>query len=121
MAQAADAPKVAGIRVLAARVDGMKPAEMRELADELLRRLDSGVLVLGRGEATKASILVGVSRDLTGTIHAGELVRALAVMIGGGGGGRKDMAEAGGKDVARLDEALATVPEQVTALLEAEK
>ncbi len=121
IAQAADAPKVAGIRVLAARVDGMKPAEMRELADELLRKLDSGVLVLGRGEAVKASILVGVSRDLTARIHAGELVRSLAGIIGGGGGGRKDMAEAGGKDVARLDEALAAVPEQVAAVLEAGK
>ena len=121
VAEAADAPKVAGIRVLAARVDGMKPAEMRELADELLRRLDSGVLVLGRGEEAKASILVGVSRDLTDRIHAGLLVRSLAGMIGGSGGGRKDMAEAGGKDVARLDEALAAVPQQITAMVEATK
>ncbi len=120
-ARAADAPKVAGIRVLAARVDGMKPTEMRELADELLRKLHSGVLVLGRGEETKGSILVGVTRDLTDRIHAGGLVRSLAGIIGGKGGGRKDMAEAGGKDVARLDEALAAVPAQVTAVLEAEK
>ncbi len=120
-ARAADAPKVAGIRVLAARVDGMKPTEMRELADELLRKLDSGVLVLGRGEETKASILVGVTRDLTDRIQAGDLVRSLAGIIGGRGGGRKDMAEAGGKDVARLDEALAAVPAQVGAVLEAEK
>ncbi|MBD3867626.1 MAG: alanine--tRNA ligase [Acidobacteria bacterium] len=121
MAQAEDAPKVAGIRLLAARVDGMKPAEMRELADELLRKLDSGVLVLGRAEEAKASILVGVSKDLTDKLHAGKLVKSLAEIIGGGGGGRKDMAEAGGKDSARLDDALAAAPQQVTAQLEAAK
>jgi alanyl-tRNA synthetase len=119
--KAASAPETSGIRYLATRVDGMKPSEMRELADELLRSLHSGVLVLARGEEKKASLLVGVTDDLTDRLHAGNLVRALAAMIGGGGGGRKDMAEAGGKDVGKLDETLEAVPGRITAMLEAAK
>ncbi len=119
--QAAEAPEIGGVRYLAARVDGMKPAEMRELADELLRALHSGVLVLGRAGETKASLLVGVTEDLADRLHAGTLVRELAGIIGGGGGGRKDMAEAGGKNPGKLDEALAATPGRIATMLEESK
>jgi alanyl-tRNA synthetase len=68
--------------------------------------MGSGVVVLGRVEADKASILVAVTDDLKAKIGAGDLVKELARIIGGGGGGRNDLAEAGGKDPGRLDEAL---------------
>jgi alanyl-tRNA synthetase len=76
------------------------------VADNLRQSLGSGVVILGRAEGDKASILVAVTDDLKGRIGAGELVKELAKIIGGGGGGRSDLAEAGGKDPSRLDEAL---------------
>ncbi len=103
----ADTPQVvAGVSVVAERVDGLGPAELRELADGLRRKLRSGVIVLGRAFDGKASLLVSVTEDLTTRLPAGEIVRELARFIGGGGGGRPDLAEAGGRDGARLDEAL---------------
>jgi alanyl-tRNA synthetase len=113
------APVVAGARVLAERVEGVKPAELRDLADALRRKLDSGVVVLGRAEASRASLLVAVTDDLKVRIPAGTLVRALAPLIGGSGGGRADMAEAGGRSPERLDGALAEVPREVARRLEA--
>jgi alanyl-tRNA synthetase len=103
---AKSAPEVAGVKLFTARADGLKASEMRELADVLRGALGSGVAVLGRAEEDKASILVAVTKDLTGKIRAGDLVRVLGKVIGGSGGGRPDLAEAGGKDPARLDEAL---------------
>jgi len=97
---------VEGVKVLSERLDGVGPQELRELADSLRQKLGSGVVILGRAEAEKASLLVAVTDDLKGRIPAGELVRTLGKIIGGGGGGRPDLAEAGGKDPARLDEAL---------------
>ena len=104
--KAKSAPEVAGVKLFIARADGLEAAEMRELADVLRGALGSGVAVLGRAGEDKASILVAVTKDLTGKIRAGDLVRALGKVIGGSGGGRPDLAEAGGKDPARLDEAL---------------
>ncbi len=104
--QAAGAEEVGGIKVLAARVDGLASQEARVLADDLRQMLGSGIVILGRADGDKASILVAVTDDLKARIGAGELVKELAVIIGGGGGGRSDLAEAGGKDPSRLDEAL---------------
>jgi alanyl-tRNA synthetase len=104
--KAADPESVAGVKLLAARVDGLASQEARVLADDMRRRLGSGVVILGRAEGDKASILVAVTDDLKAKIGAGELVKELAGIIGGGGGGRSDLAEAGGKDPSRLDEAL---------------
>jgi alanyl-tRNA synthetase len=70
------------------------------------RTLGSGIVILGRADGDKASILVAVTDDLKARIGAGDLVKELAGIIGGGGGGRSDIAEAGGKDPSRLDEAL---------------
>jgi alanyl-tRNA synthetase len=100
------AVEVSGVRVMAERVEGVKPQEMRILADDLRRALRSGVVVLGRESGGKASILVAVTEDLKQTLPAGDLVRELGKIIGGGGGGRADMAEAGGQNADRLDEAL---------------
>ena len=83
------------------------------LADDLRQKLGSGVVILGRAEGEKASILVAVTDDLKARVSAGELVKELARIIGGGGGGRSDMAEAGGKDPSRLDEALAAARDAV--------
>ncbi len=111
--KAQDPQVIAGIRVVVERVDGLGPAELRELADGLRQKLRSGVVVLGRAFDGKASLLVSVTDDLTERLSAGELVRQLAGIIGGGGGGRRDLAEAGGKDGSRLDEALLMVPKAV--------
>jgi len=108
LARRAENPEIAGgVRLLAARVDGLASQEARLLADALRQKLGSGVVVLGRAEGEKASLLVAVTEDLKAKIPAGELVKELAAIIGGGGGGRSDLAEAGGKDPSRLDEALA--------------
>ena len=114
-----EAEEVAGTRVLARRVEGLGPQEMRELADALRGRLHSGVVVLGRAEGSKASILVAVTEDLKKKVAAGDLVRALGKIIGGGGGGRPDMAEAGGKHAERLDEALRQAASEVARRMEA--
>jgi alanyl-tRNA synthetase len=104
--KAADPEWAGGIKLLAARVDGLASQEARVLADEMRRTLGSGVVILGRADGDKASILVAVTDDLKAKIGAGDLVKELATIIGGGGGGRSDLAEAGGKDPSRLDEAL---------------
>jgi alanyl-tRNA synthetase len=116
--QAKTAPEVAGVKLFTARADGLEAAEMRELADILRGALGSGVAVLGRAGEGKASILVAVTKDLTGKIRAGDLVRTLAKVIGGSGGGRPDLAEAGGKDPARLDEALGRAAGEVERCME---
>jgi alanyl-tRNA synthetase len=119
MAKGADQPEVvAGVKLLARRVDGVGPKELRELADGLRQKLGSGVVVLGRAEGEKASLLVAVSDDLKQKLPAGDLVRSLAKIIGGGGGGRPDMAEAGGRDPSKLDEALRSSAEEVARRME---
>jgi len=115
---AAKAPVVAGVRLFAERVDGLGPQELRELADGLRGKLGSGVVVLGRAEGAKASVLVAVTPDLKDRLPAGELVRVLGKIIGGGGGGRPDLAEAGGKDPSRLDEALREAAREVERRME---
>ena len=116
--QAKAAPEVAGVKLFTARADGLEAPEMRELADVLRGALGSGVAVLGRAGHGKASILVAVTKDLTGKIRAGDIVRALGKVIGGSGGGRPDLAEAGGKDPARLDEALGQAAGEVERCME---
>jgi len=114
----ADAEDASGVKVLAQRLEDVAPQEMRELADSLRQKLGSGVVVLGRADAGKASLLVAVTEDLKSRLPAGDIVRTLARIIGGGGGGRPDLAEAGGKDASRLDEALAAAVATVSKRLE---
>ena len=103
----ADARRVDGITVLATRVDGLDDKGLREMADRLRERIKSGVVVLGTAQGERALLLAAVTKDLIGRFHAGNIIKQLAPLVGGGGGGRPDFAQAGGKDPARLDEALA--------------
>ncbi len=114
---AASAVEVKGVKVLAQRVDALDKSQMRNLVDELRGKLGSGVVVLGAAAEGKVSLIVGVSKDLTGKIQAGKVVGALAAKVGGKGGGRPDLAEAGGSDVAGLDAALASAKDVVGELL----
>jgi alanyl-tRNA synthetase len=113
----ASAIEVNGVKVLARRVDGVDKAQMRELVDQLRGKLGSGVVVLGAAAEGKVSLIVGVTKDLTGKVQAGKVVGTLAGMVGGRGGGRPDLAEAGGSDVGALDGTLAKASEVVGGLL----
>ena len=105
----ADARRVDGVTVLATRVDGLDDKGLRDMADRLRARIKSGVVVLGTAQGERALLLAAVTDDLVGRFHAGNIIKQLAPLVGGGGGGRPDFAQAGGKDPARLDEALAAV------------
>src|SRR5206468_1202895 len=111
----ADARHVDGITVLATRVEGLDDKGLREMADRLRDRIKSGVVVLGAAQGERALLLAAVTKDLTGRYHAGNIIKQLAPLVGGGGGGRPDFAQAGGKDPARLDEALAAAYELLGA------
>jgi alanyl-tRNA synthetase len=110
---AADARKVNGIALLARKVEGLAAGELRDLADKLKQKLGSGVVVLGQAEGDKATVVVSVTKDLTGRVKANELVKVLAARLGGGGGGRADFAQAGGSRPQELDRML----EDAAALL----
>jgi alanyl-tRNA synthetase len=115
---ASDAVAVKGVKVLAQRVPSVDRAQLRTLVDNLRQKLGSGVVVLGSPqEEGRVALIVGVTKDLTGRVQAGKIVAALAPMVGGSGGGRADMAEAGGKDASRLDAALAAAADVVGSLL----
>ena len=105
--------EVAGIMVQARRVPEMSPAELRNLADTLRQKLGSGVVVLGMESGGKATLLVAVTDDLTDRVRAGDVVREMATTIGGRGGGKPNLAQAGGPDVGKLDEALQKAPQTV--------
>jgi alanyl-tRNA synthetase len=114
----AKAVKVKGVKLLVQRVDGLERGPMRDLVDQMRSKLGSGVVVLGAAsEDGKVALIVGVTKDLTGKVHAGKVVGALAALVGGKGGGRPDLAEAGGSDVGALDGTLAKTAEVVGGLL----
>jgi len=114
---AAGAVEVQGIKVLARRVDGVDKAQMRDLVDQLRTKLGSGIVVLGAAHEGRVTLIAGVTKDLTARIQAGKLVSTLAPMVGGKGGGRPDLAEAGGSNTLALDPTLAEVPTVVANLL----
>ncbi|SNT30212.1 alanyl-tRNA synthetase [Granulicella rosea] len=103
---AGSAVEVKGVKVLAQRVDALDKGQMRSLVDSLRTQLGSGVVVLGAAAEGKVSLIVGVTKDLTGRVQAGKIVGVLAGFVGGRGGGRPDLAEAGGSDVSGLDAAI---------------
>ena len=109
--------EVDGVTVLARRAPEMSPAELRNLADTMRQKLGSGVVVLGMESGGKATLLAAVTDDVTDRVKAGDLVRELAAVVGGRGGGKPNLAQAGGPDAAKLDEALAKAPAQVRALI----
>lgn len=101
-----EAREVAGVQVLAREASGLDSAGMRQLSDTLLARIKSGVVVLGRSSDGKVSLIVRTSDDLTNRVPAGKIIRELAPIIGGKGGGKADMAEGGGTQPEKLGEAL---------------
>ncbi len=109
--------EVRGIKVLAHRVDNLERPQMRTLVDQLREKLGSGVVVVGSASNGNVSLIAGVTKDLTSRIQAGKVVGAVAQKVGGKGGGRPDLAEAGGKDTAALDAALDEVYKVVESLL----
>jgi alanyl-tRNA synthetase len=117
--QSAD-KRVGDIAFDARIVDGVPGRELKSLADDLKRQIGSGVVAIVSRADGKAAIVVGVTPDLTGSFDAVELVRRGAEALGGkGGGGRADMAQAGGPEPARAEEALAAVERALTAKVEA--
>ena len=110
---------IAGVSVHVQRTDGLDGTAMRTLADQLRDKMKSGVIALGAEvEAGKVSLLVVVTKDLIGRLKAGELIKPMAVEVGGTGGGRPEMAQAGGKDASRLDAALEKVFSLVETVLQ---
>ncbi len=115
-----EAREVKGVKVLAKRLEGVAGKELRGMLDQLKNKLGSGIVVLGvaDAEAGKVSLIAGVTDDLTGQIKAGDLVKHVAAQVGGKGGGRPDMAQAGGSDVEALPGALESVPAWVEERLQ---
>ncbi len=110
----AAARQVAGVAVVAARVDGLDQDGLRAVVDAVRERIGSGVICLGSVKDDKVSLVSAVTKDLTRQFHAGKLIQEVAREVGGGGGGRPDLGQAGGKDASKLDAALKLVYEWVT-------
>jgi alanyl-tRNA synthetase len=109
---------VKGVKVLAHRVDNLERAQLRTLVDQLRDKIGSGVVVLGSASNGSVSLIVGVTKDLTGRVQAGKVIGPVAQKVGGKGGGRPDLAEAGGKDAGALDAALDEAYAVVESLLQ---
>jgi alanyl-tRNA synthetase len=114
---AEEAREVKGVRVVAARVEVTERAAMRQMVDDLRAKLKSGVIVLGSVSNGKVSLVAAVTKDLTDRLDAGKIVRQAAAYVEGSGGGRKDLAEAGGKNPAKLDESLQAIPSIIEGML----
>jgi alanyl-tRNA synthetase len=108
---------VKGIKVLAHRADNLDRNQLRTLVDNFRNKLGSGVVIIGSVTEGKVAVIVGVTKDLTAKLQAGKIVGQVAQKVGGSGGGRPDMAEAGGKNPEALDEALRESYAVVEALL----
>ena len=107
------AVEIDGIKVLAHKLDGADTKTLRETLDRLKDKLGSAAIVLATTNDSKVSLVAGVTKDQTNRIKAGDLVNSVALQVGGKGGGRPDMAQAGGNNPAALDQALASVPDWV--------
>jgi len=105
----AETRTVKDVRVLAAKVTGFDRESLRQLVDSLRQKMGSGVVVLASAEDGKVALITAVTKDLTSRLHAGKIVQELAKLVGGSGGGRPDLAEAGGKDTSGIESALRTV------------
>ena len=105
------------MKLITKRVSGLEKSALRGISDSLRDRLGSGVVVLASENDGKVALVVSVTKDLTTRLQAGRIVKELAPIVGGGGGGRPDFAEAGGKEPAKIDDLLAKAPEVVRSLL----
>jgi len=106
---AGSAVDVKGVKVLAAKLDGVDAKTLRDTMDQLKNKLKSSAIVLAASEGDKVSLIAGVTQDLINRVKAGELVNFVASQVGGKGGGRPDMAQAGGTDPSGLPAALKSV------------
>ena len=97
-----------GVKAIVAELEQTDPKALRGLVDDLKNQLGSGVVLLATAQANKVSLIAGVTKDLTKRVKAGDLVNQAANVVGGKGGGRPDMAQAGGSQPEHLSEALAT-------------
>jgi alanyl-tRNA synthetase len=113
----AQAQTIKGVKLIAAEVASVDREGLRALVDTLRQKLGSGIVALGMPEDGKVALIAGVTKDLTAKVHAGKLIQALAKQVGGSGGGRPDLAEAGGKDTAALKSALLSIPSYLDPLL----
>jgi alanyl-tRNA synthetase len=111
------AREVKGVKVISAEVENADRETLRQLSDSLRQKLGSGVVVLGTVAADKVALLAGVTKDLIPKLHAGKIAQELAQLVGGKGGGRPDLAEAGGKDTSALKKALLQVVPLVDRML----
>ncbi|HET7219635.1 MAG TPA: alanine--tRNA ligase [Vicinamibacterales bacterium] len=116
-ASGSDTQDVNGVKLAARRVSGLEKGALRSTADTLRDKLGSGVVVLVSELDGRVALVVSVSKDLTARVQAGRLVKELAPIVGGGGGGRPDFAEAGGKDASKIDDLLAHAPKVLGELL----
>ncbi len=114
---ASEAVDIGGVKVLAAILEGVDSKSLRDTTDQLKNKLGSAVVVLGTVEDGKVSLVAGVTKDVTDRVKAGDLVREIAEKVGGKGGGRPDMAMAGGNTPERLPEAISFVKQYVSGLL----
>jgi alanyl-tRNA synthetase len=111
------AQTIKGVKVVVGEVANVDREGLRQLVDSLRQKLGSGVVALGMPDDGKVALIAGVTKDLTAKVHAGKLIQALAKQVGGSGGGRPDLAEAGGKDTSALKSALQSVPGLLEPLL----
>ncbi|MDX1266160.1 MAG: DHHA1 domain-containing protein, partial [Oceanisphaera sp.] len=109
--------EVNGTKVLVANLEGVDSKSLRGSLDDLKNKLQSGIVVLATVTDDKVSLIAGVTKDLTGKVKAGELVNLVAQQVGGKGGGRPDMAQAGGTEPAQLPAARASVTPWLTERL----
>ncbi|HEY0873349.1 MAG TPA: alanine--tRNA ligase [Vicinamibacterales bacterium] len=115
-----EAQVVSGVKLIAKRVAGLEKAALRGLSDTLRDRLGSGVVVIASENEGKVALVVAVSKDLTPRVKAGSLVKELAPIVGGGGGGRPDFAEAGGRDASKIDQLLSAAANVLKTAIEAQ-
>jgi alanyl-tRNA synthetase len=106
---------IGGVSVLVTQVDGVDAKQLREIADQLKEKLSSAVLVLASAGENTVNLVASVTQDLVRRYHAGNIIKELARMVGGGGGGRADFAQAGGKDPAKIGDALKRAEEIIRA------
>ncbi len=114
----AAAVEVQGIKVLAASVEGADAKSLRDTLDQCKNKLGSGVILLAAVNGDKIALVAGVTKDLTGKVKAGDVMREYAGRLGGKGGGKPDMAQGGGIDVGALPEVLKSLPDWVSSQLD---
>ncbi len=105
--------EVKGVKLLSAKVDGKDPKRLREFVDQLKAKIGSGIILLGSQSQEKVSLIMGVTADLTHRFNANDLIKKIAIHVGGTGGGRPDFAQAGGTDSKKLDEALKAIDDLI--------